>query len=251
MDKTIVKKVGLASIGFLIFVACMAFSLKHIEQKVSPVVAQSGDKIIYLTFDDGPSKNTEEILNILDEYEVKATFFVTGISEEHSAMIGEEAKRGHAVGIHTYSHEYKTIYESVDAYFKDFNKTSDLIKAQTGNTTKIMRFPGGTSNTISKKYSSGIMSELAKQVAEQGYAYYDWNAENGDGNSHLSADTLVRTALASVKGKDTVMMLMHDGGGNKATVKALPVILKSLKEQGFQFRIIDEDTPVFHHHIAN
>lgn len=142
-------------------------------------------------------------------------------------------------------------YTSVDGYFKDVEKMNDIIEKQTGKRTKILRFPGGVSNTVSRKYASKIMSKLAKKVEEHGYHYYDWNASNGDGNCYTSVDSLINTGLKEVRNQDTVMMLMHDGGANKATVEALPTLLNSYIQQGFEFRIIDDTTPVFHHHIAN
>ena len=181
-------------------------------------------KIMYLTFDDGPSKHTQQIHN-----------------------------RGHALGIHTYSHSYETIYSSIDGYFQDVEKVEHLIYEKTGITTHILRFPGGSSNTISRKYQAGIMSELAAECEKRGYAYYDWNAENGDGDPAVSADALYETAIKTIKGKDEVMMLMHDGAGNGNTVQALDRILQELMAQGWEFRIIEEsdDMPIFHHTIAN
>lgn len=251
MDKKTTQKVLMVSGCFLLFVAGMAFVLKRMNPRDEMATAQTQEKIVYLTFDDGPSKNTQPILDILDQYQVKATFFVTGIQPDYTSMIKEEANRGHAIGIHTFSHEYKEIYASKEAYFKDIDKANQMIKQQIGTTTPLLRFPGGASNTVSRKFCQGIMSLLSKEVQSRGYQYYDWNAENGDGNSHLDADTLVNKASKEVKGKDSVMMLMHDGGGNDATVQALPRILEALKKQGYQFRVIDATTPVFHHHIAN
>ena len=248
MDKQLAKRVFLCCCGFLLVIAMMASVLPSAELiKVS----SEKKKVMYLTFDDGPSQNTQEILDILDRFHVKATFFVTAESPDHINMIKEEVKRGHAIGVHTYAHDYKTIYTSVDGYFKDVEKMNDIIEKQTGKRTKILRFPGGVSNTVSRKYASKIMSKLAKKVEEHGYHYYDWNASNGDGNCYTSVDSLINTGLKEVRNHDTVMMLMHDGGANKATVEALPTLLNSYIQQGFEFRIIDDTTPVFHHHIAN
>lgn len=208
-------------------------------------------KIMYLTFDDGPSKHTQAILDILDTYQVKATFFVTAESKEYLDLIKVEKEKGHAIGVHTYSHDYATIYQSVDAYFEDFYKMNEIIKEQTGEYATIMRFPGGSSNTISKKYSEGIMTTLAQQVQEKGYQYYDWNASNGDGNSHTSVDALVKQGVEEVKNQEISMVLMHDGGGSDETVSALPTLLEYYLKEGYEFKIIDESTPMFHHHIHN
>lgn len=176
---------------------------------------------------------------------------MTGSNPEYYDLIQKEDALGHAIGIHTFSHDYGKIYSSEKAYFEDVEKTNALIEKQTGHKVNILRFPGGTSNTVSRKYSSGIMSTLASAVTKKGYAYYDWNASNGDGNCYVGSDTLINTALKEIRDKKEVMILMHDGTGNKATVEALPVILKSMQSQGYEFRIIDSSTPEFHHHIAN
>lgn len=231
--------------------AAMASQVEQHDPIDNPPAEQ---KIMYLTFDDGPSKHTEEVLDILDQYHIKATFFVTGEDEASFDLLKEIHKRGHALGIHTYSHSYETIYGSVDDYFRDVEKVEHLIYEKTGITTHILRFPGGSSNTISRKYQEGIMSELAAECEKRGYSYYDWNAENGDGDPSLSPDTLYETAIRSCKDKkEVIMMLMHDGAGNANTVQALERILQELMAQGWEFRIIEEsdEMPLFHHTIAN
>lgn len=246
MDK---KKLWKFTICIIAFFTVVSVSCYEFEEMV--VTEEETTKIMYLTFDDGPSKNTEEILNILDEYGIKATFFVTAESPDYLYLIKEEKERGHAIGVHTYSHDYSQIYQSLDAYFDDLNKMNEIIKEQTGEYSTLLRFPGGSSNTISQKYSSGIMTTLAQKVQELGYNYYDWNASNGDGNSSSSVDALVEQGIEEVKDQDITMVLMHDGAGSDETVKALPTLLQSYQEQGYEFRIIDESTPLFHHHIYN
>lgn len=223
------------------------------ELESEPVLApeDSGKKVMYLTFDDGPSKYTEEVLKILKEADVKATFFVTNEFPDYVSLIKEEKKQGHAVGVHTYSHQYEKIYQNSNAYFSDIEAMQTIIQEQTGERTTILRFPGGSSNTVSGSYCTGIMSELSTLVLQQGYEYYDWNATNGDGNTGWNADTLIETAKKEIGSQPVVMLLMHDGGGNGETVKALPSILDYCKEQGYEFRVIDETTPQFHHHINN
>ncbi len=223
---------------------------RALDQQKDQAIVQ---RVMYLTFDDGPSKHTKAILDILDQYQIKATFFVSGADEASFDLLTEIHKRGHALGIHTYSHAYSTIYSSVDAYFQDVDKVKNLIYEKTGVTTHILRFPGGSSNTVSRNYRQGIMSELAKECEKRGYVYYDWNGENGDIDSSLSADTLYEKAMKSCKGKQSVMMLMHDGAGNEATLQALERTLEEWIAQGWEFRIIEEsdDMPIFHHTIAN
>ena len=127
---------------------------------------------VYLTFDDGPSKYTEELLEILERYDVKVTFFV--VNYGYNDVIGKEYAAGHTVGVHSATHDYHTIYASEEAYFDDLQKMNDIIYAQTGSYTDLIRFPGGSSNTISS-FNPGIMTRLTKAVEERGYQYFDWN----------------------------------------------------------------------------
>lgn len=252
MKKVILRDVILSSMAFLFFMwVGFMWIQKYIPLEESTATMAEEKKIAYLTFDDGPSKHTQEILDILDTYKIKATFFVTGSNPDYYDLIKKEDELGHAIGVHSFTHDYKEIYASEEAYFADVDKMNALIQQQTGHTVDILRFPGGTSNTVSRKYSSGIMSTLATAVKEKGYRYYDWNASNGDGNCYFDSSVLINTALKEIRGKNEVMLLMHDGTGNKATVQALPIILKSMISQGYEFRIIDSSTPVVHHHIAN
>lgn len=219
-------------------------------QKETPPAQQ---KIMYLTFDDGPSKHTQEVLDLLDRYQIKATFFVTGENPEYASMIKTIHEKGHALGIHTYSHEYSQIYRSTTDYFQDVEKVSNLIKQEAGIESHILRFPGGSSNTVSRNYCEGIMSALAKEAEAKGYAYYDWNVHNGDGDPSLSADALYQQLMKELEGKTSAMVLMHDGSGNQHTVESLDQVLKQLVQDGWTFQIIEEhgNTPLFHHTIAN
>ena len=140
-----------------------------------------GKKTCYLTFDDGPSQNTKAILDILDRYHIKATFFVTGESLEYVHYIKTAHDKGHTIGLHAYDHDYQKIYSSVSQYMKDLNQISELVYKQTGEYTHFMRFPGGSSNMVSKQYNSGIMKRLTHKVIDLGYQYYDWTSLNGDG----------------------------------------------------------------------
>lgn len=248
MDKKTWKKVLISCFCFLGLVAISSY---YVHRQDHAVTKQSAHKIMYLTFDDGPSQNTQEVLDILKKYNAKATFFVTGEKKEFENLIKEEYQQGHAIGIHTYSHDYGKIYASPEAYFKDINKMNEIIEKQIGHKVKILRFPGGSSNTVSKKYCDGIMTRLTKDVLDKGYQYYDWNASNGDGDSHLSVNALLDTGRKEVGEQEVVMVLMHDGAGNEETVKALPSLLEYYQKQGYEFRIIDDSTPEFHHHVNN
>ena len=208
-------------------------------------------KTVYLTFDDGPSENTQAVLDILDKYGIKATFFVTGINPDYLPMIGKCYERGHTIGLHTYSHQYDQVYASVDAYWDDLNRIGGVVKEQIGYVPCFIRFPGGSSNTISADYTTGIMSVLADEVVAAGYQYFDWDASCGDGATH-TADELVEASKADTAyGYQSIVFLMHDGAQKETTVEALPRIIEYFKSEGYEFAPIDRSTCVPHHGIGN
>lgn len=259
MGRLIARGVAMKKETYLsIFLSCIGFlSLIYLSSKfipdgsTEPVTKEIEEKVVYLTFDDGPSKNTQAVLDILKEKKVKATFFVTGQNEDYLPLLEKEAKDGHEVAVHTYSHNFQEIYSSVDAYFKDLDKMNGVIKQYTGKKSKIIRFPGGGSNTVSRRYQNGIMSTLSQEVTKRGYQYYDWNATNGDGGCGGSIQGLLQTAINESKGKNEVMLLMHDGTCNTGSVQALPAIIEYYKKEGYTFKVIDSSTSVFHQTIAN
>lgn len=210
---------------------------------------QSDEKVIYLTFDDGPSKYTKKILDILDKYNAKATFFVTGTNEEYFPLIKETHNRGHTIGLHSYNHEYDQIYVSKKAFYEDLQKVADLCNEQLGFVPKYIRFPGGSSNNVSKKYNVGIMSVLTKDVLKQGYQYYDWDISSGDGKGTLSANQLIKNATAGTD--NNIVILCHDANGKENTVKALPSIIKYYQDKGYRFAGINDTSYVPHHTVHN
>ena len=211
-------------------------------------VPEKKDHVAYLTFDDGPSENTEAILDILDYYNVKATFFVIyhkDMEEQYKAIVNA----GHTIALHSYSHEYKSVYAGEAAFFDEMNRISDFIYEQTGIRTKLMRFPGGSSNTISKKYSKGIMTVLKKSVTERGYVYQDWNVDSCDAvKSNTPPEKLLSNVRNSIGDKKTVVVLMHDSGKKTATtVQALPEIIELFYEKGYFMDKMDMNTEQIHH----
>ena len=209
---------------------------------------QDGEKVVYLTFDDGPSKNTQPILDILEQYGAKATFFITGGHEDCRPLIKKAYEAGHTIGLHTYSHDYATVYSSVEAYFDDLEKIGEVAKEQIGYVPCFIRFPGGASNTVSAKYTSGIMTELTRLVQEKGYQYYDWNVSSGDGDV-CSADEIVQNSTTDQY--DHVMILFHDAATKDTTVEALPRVIEYYKNLGYEFRAIDRESFVSHHKTNN
>ena len=217
------------------------------DKDVTAVEPEAAHKV-YLTFDDGPSKYTEEILDILDEYDVKATFFVLGKENEHSIeMIREIAERGHTLGMHSYSHKYADVYRSVDDFSADFYRIYAYILENTGIQSTCYRFPGGSSNTVSDL----DMHVFADFLAEQEIEYYDWNLSSGDGGSVLlDVDTLVRNSTQDIEKHETSIILMHDAASRPTTVEALPQIIENIlaMEDTVILPITEDTTPIHHIH---
>lgn len=201
---------------------------------------------VYLTFDDGPSKYTPEILDILDTYDVKATFFVLGKENDYSIeMLREIARRGHTIGMHSYSHKYAEVYRSVEDFSADFYRIYSYILENTGIQSVCYRFPGGSSNTI----SDIDMHVFADFLAEQEVEFYDWNVSSGDGGSVLlDADTLIRNATSGILGQETSIILMHDAASRSTTVEALPGIIETVlaMEDTAILPITGDTTPIHH-----
>lgn len=207
-------------------------------------------KTIYLTFDDGPSARTPEVLQILADNGVKATFFVKN-GGKYNRYMQDIVAQGHTIALHTYSHDYASIYSSDEAYLNDLQQISDLVYDQTGVRTKIMRFPGGASNTKSRKYCSGIMTRMTQKVTEMGYQYYDWNLSSGDASGGTVPASTIINNCRKVPRNNTVIVLMHDAGDKRTTVEALPEVIAYYKAAGCNFAAIDANTPPIHQKVAN
>lgn len=219
------------------------------KKKIS-VVVEEPTKVVYLTFDDGPSENTDKVLKILKKYDAKATFFVTGNNQKYNDSIRKAEKQGNTIALHTYTHDYATVYSSTEAYFNDLQQISDMVKQITGKAPKYIRFPGGSSNMVSANYSQGIMSKLDSMVHERGYEYFDWNCSSGDAASNsVPAQTIVDNSTNC--NYDQIMLLFHDSSPKTSTVEALPAIIENYKSRGYVFKAISDDTPIFHHGVNN
>lgn len=203
-----------------------------------------GDKVIYLTFDDGPSVYTKELLNILKEYNVKGTFFVTGNGNRE--YIKKAYNEGHSIGIHTYSHVYKNVYASEEAYFNDLEKVQKIIKEQTGEESRLVRFPGGSSNTVSR-FNKGIMTRLSKELERRGYKYFDWNVSSSD-TVKSNSDDIANTVIRRLK-KGNNVVLQHDT--KYYSVKAVRKIIEYGLANGYTFAKLDVTSPTVHHGINN
>lgn len=209
-------------------------------------LAEEGDiHKVYLTFDDGPSENTDKILDILDDYGIKATFFVNGREDEESlAAYKRIVDEGHTIAMHSYSHKYSEIYSSLDVFKKDYEKIQNLIYDTTGVESMYYRFPGGSSNRVSNAH----MSDYIKFLNEQGIVYFDWNVSSGDATSQaFTADELVENVMSDVVKYKTSVVLMHDAKTKSTTVQALPEIIEALQKSGALILPIDENTDVIQH----
>ncbi len=203
---------------------------------------------IYLTFDDGPQEGTTNvILNILKEEGVKATFFVTNKGPDY--LIKREYDEGHTVALHTATHDYSYIYSSPDNYFQDLETVHTRVLNITGYDSKFIRFPGGSSNTVSRRYYNGIMSYLTKEVQNRGYKYYDWNISSGDAGSTTDPNGVYANVVNNLSRSRANMVLMHDI--KTYTRDAVRNIVRYGKENGYTFAAIDEGTPMVTQRVNN
>ena len=204
---------------------------------------------VYLTFDDGPQNGTTNvILDILKEEGVEATFFVTNKGPDN--LIKRMYDEGHTVALHTATHNYATVYASVDSYFNDLTSVQNRVKNITGYTSYIIRFPGGSSNTVSRNYSKGIMSTLTGEVINRGYRYYDWNVSSGDASGgSVSSEMVKNNVINSLRKDRSNMVLMHDI--KACTRDALRDIIKYGKENGYTFEKITMNTEMVRQRVNN
>ena len=208
-------------------------------------------KNIYLTFDDGPSATiTPSLLQILKEEGVKATFFVINHDNSLNYLIKQEYDEGHTVALHSYTHTYSYVYSSTDNYFNDLNSIREKVHSITGAYSNIVRFPGGSSNTVSKKYQEGIMTYLTKELTNRGYIYFDWNVTSGDAGEARYKEQVYNNVVNNLNYTNNIV-LMHDFEGNYKTLNAIRDIIIYGKTQGYTFKVINESTTPVHHPINN
>ena len=202
-------------------------------------------KRVFLTFDDGPSPTTEKILDILKEEQVPATFFVVAAenNEEYLPILARTAAEGHQIALHSCSHDYSRIYQSPEAFWKDIKELKEKLEPYVDpDALTWLRFPGGSTNTVSRRYGgSGIMKTLKNQAEQAGYHYVDWNlcAEDARG-THPDAEEILRNVTRDVEDKHTCVVLMHDTKATGTTAEALPDIIQWFREKGYQFCRVQE-----------
>ena len=207
------------------------------------------DKWVCLTFDDGPSKTTPDVLSALNSAGVKATFFVvaTGNNDKYLPLISEAAAAGHQIALHSASHEYSDIYQSADAYWKDIDLLKERLSPYVrADGLRYLRFPGGSTNTVSRRYGGrGLMQQLKEEVTAKGYAYVDWNvcAEDAVGGKP-SAGTIFRNIVRETGEQTQCIVLMHDSATTRTTAEALPDIIQWYKDNGFAFLTVEQAVPL-------
>lgn len=209
--------------------------------EITPMLPESNKKIAYLTFDDGPSFVTTQILDILDERGIKATFFILGstITDEGEECLKRMVEDGHTIGIHTYSHKQKVIYSSVESYLEDFYQVYQQVYDITGQKVNIFRFPWGSYNSYSKK----IKDDLIKEMERRGFTYYDWNVSAEDSVGKPTAYSIKHNILKDIERYQSPVILMHDASVNKLTARTLPDILDAITELGYEFGTLDDREP--------
>lgn len=217
-----------------------------VEPVVRPETKMPGPKTIYLTFDDGPCAYTYQLLDTLDAFGVKATFFV--VDNGNPELIAEIVKRGHAIGIHSVTHTYREIYASPEAFFNDLLTMQQIIYEASGVKTYLMRFPGGSSNTVSR-FSPGIMTYLTQAVQDCGFQYFDWNVDSVDAGGAKTAKEVFENVIGAVQNRDVSVVLQHDIKG--FSVEAVYRILAWGLDNGYTFLPLDMTSPAAHHGVNN
>lgn len=220
--------------------------LKDVTITIPDPALELTGKTIYLTFDDGPGKYTDRLLDILSKYNIKATFFVT--YNGNPDLITRMANEGHVVAMHTATHDYDSIYTSEEAYLNDLYSIQSLIRAKTGQNCTLVRFPGGSGNTVSN-YNPGIMTRLTQLLTDMGYTYFDWNVDSGDAVGAGSAKEIFYNVVAGIGDRQTSVVLQHDI--YEASVEATELIIQWAIANGYTFKTLSSNGPVIHHNVRN
>ncbi len=206
-------------------------------------------KVVFLTFDDGPSENTSRLLDILKKYDVKVTFFVVGWDESKFDMITREHEEGHTVAVHSLTHQYSLIYTADDVFWDDNAQMNDIIEARTGVRSDLMRFPGGASNHVSADYNDGIMTRLTEQALDRGYDYVDWSVSSGDGGATDSTAQIYENVISGIEAMDISVVLMHDS--HDYTVDAVEDIVVYCLDHGYTLLPFHKGIYTCHHGVWN
>ncbi len=206
-------------------------------EKPEYIPHKAGDKVVYLTFDDGPSDYTLPLLDVLDRYGIKATFFDVGIrTDVAEKAMKETVKRRHVLAVHSYTHDFRSIYQSPNAFLEDFKKERDYIHSVTGVEPTIFRFAGGSINGFNKGTAKSIITEMERR----GYTYYDWNVDSQDATgNNIPTQQIYNNVIQGVKGKEKAIVLMHNTNLKRTTLEILPSIIEELQRMGYRFDVLD------------
>ncbi|MDE6745059.1 MAG: polysaccharide deacetylase, partial [Oscillospiraceae bacterium] len=203
-----------------------------------PAAFKEDSGTIYLTFDDGPSDRTSDILEILDRYDIKATFFVCGGNgEKEQELMRQVAEAGHTIGIHSISHDYEKIYASVESYLDDFYETYMSVYNATGVKPQIFRFPGGSINNYNRFTYMQIIAEMTRR----GFVYYDWNVSGEDAVKGADWTSIYNNIMSGIQRNtaDRSIVLLHDSQSKENTVYVLEDVIDELLADGYKFDKLD------------
>ena len=209
---------------------------------------------IYLTIDDGPSDLTALFLDLLEKYNSRATFFVLGENiEGHQSDIKRICAQGHAIGVHGYCHDYDVVYQSCKVFWEDNLRARKMIEELTGKTPWLMRFQGGSSNTVSRHYCKGIMRKLTRQAASYGYVYHDWNIDSEDWKKQYSAEEILKYIKAEIHdgSYSRPLILLHDRNDLNENVMLVERLLHDLTSEGYTFSVLSKDIIPIHYRVSN
>lgn len=219
----------------------------EVVAKERPKTIWPEGKVIYLTFDDGPGPDTKRLLNTLDKYGAKATFFVT--DSGYPQILEQIVNRGHSIGIHTATHNYQEIYADAQSYFSDLYKMQQVIYDATGKKTTLLRFPGGSSNTVSRHTCEGLMTTLVEAVQDAGFQFFDWNVDSDDAGQAKKTETVLENVKEGVARQPVSLVLQHDV--HSYSVDAVEDILIWGLNNGYRFEALTENSPGMHHSVYN
>lgn len=226
-------------------------SSKNVATATRTVYIDSKIGDVYLTFDDGPSSVTESVLKTLKQKGVNATFFIVGYSTENEYLVKQEYEDGNTIGLHGLTHEYSKIYTSPETVLQNFDSLKEILRNTLGTDTCFIRFPGGSSNTISKKYCKGVMTKATQLALEKGYVYFDWNVDSEDAGGAKTSEEIYQNVINGIKPGRTNVVLMHDSSGHKVTAEALPSIIDWCLKNGYEIKSITDTTPAITHQTIN
>lgn len=222
--------------------------LVTVQGEECPAQETPQEKTIYLSFDDGPGPYTDMLLDVLDAYGVKATFFVTGNGGRYNSCIKRAFDAGHSIGVHSFSHQYGYIYSSEENFFNDFNAVQQLIYDQTGQYSQLFRFPGGSSNTVSR-FNYGVISRLSAELEDMGYRYFDWNVNSRDAEGVSNSAAIAANIISGCAARHCSVVLQHDI--KLGSVYAVESVIQWGLENGYSFKPLDLSSPCVHQNIAN